>query len=458
MIEVDRPEVVIAGRSRGLATLALAGIVLPYLLLSFLFFGLVQLQHLAFGQAFILHQHIRTAGFAVTLIAVAVYVLIRGRFRLQTPGLIALACCYCAYVMCDSISKILWSNLTPGALIYAVTFLYFYVFFLFLVLLLASDATVGVHAVDHRKAFRFLFITAIPIFVLGYAQWLLDNPLIAVSDESGYAVEAFVFNRVGRMRAFSIFGSGFGYGHFISLTASLALALLVCRQVHNRKLTLLLLGLSAFAVFTTYTRNSYLEYLLSLFAVGMIHYGVKKGWRNGPIITASALIALLGYVAFLGLVWSGPILAQGLTDVRTFGVRLLGIANVLSRFFIGPQSAGALMFGHGYMQGQKFAELQGARTLMFDNTYLDIALFSGFVGLIWHLVFFVALFWFVLNKYRRSGSYWWLGLAGMYFSYPLVSAINIYVSTLYLITCLVIAYDALAHRQVFTREVATATT
>ena len=46
-----------------------------------------------------------------------------------------------------------------------------------------------------------------------------------------------------------------------------------------------------------------------------------------------------------------------------------------------------------------------------------------------------------------SSAYWWLALSGMYFSYPLVAAANIYTSELYLITCMVIAYDMLARRR-----------
>ena len=107
-----------------------------------------------------------------------------------------------------------------------------------------------------------------------------------------------------------------------------------------------------------------------------------------------------------------------------------------------------MLFGQGYIQGQKFADLQGIRPLLFDNTYVDVMLFSGVVGLFLFLVFLVAMFAYALNRFRQTGAYWWLALCGMYFSYPLVAALNIHASGLYLVTCIVIAYDILSRRSI----------
>src|SRR6266496_3609718 len=432
----------------GTVVFALKGLVLPYLFLSLLFFGLVQIQHALFGRVFLLHQHLRLAGLLGTLAASVAYVFQRSRLRIEQPRLVVFVIVYAAYLVLDFLAKWTTGQVALPALIYAETYLYFYAFFLLVILVLVSNVATGPVVRVERDAFRQLYLWAVPVFALGYVQFLLNKPLLTVSDESGYVVEAYIPTAISHVRAFSVFGSGFAYGHFAVLVGSLATSALLTGRARVRRRFIGLLLAATMAVVTTLTRTSYLELVFTLSGVLFIRWAIQRDWNGWRIIGASILLGSATYGGILAFFFAARGMARGILDVGTFGIRLLGVAGVVRRFFLDLSAPGPILFGHGYIQGPKFAELQGIRTLIFDNTYVDIALFSGVVGLVLYLVFFLLLFAHVVRKYRQTGSYWWLALAGMYFSYPLVAAINIYVSILYLITCLVLAYDALSKRGV----------
>ena len=178
----------------------------------------------------------------------------------------------------------------------------------------------------------------------------------------------------------------------------------------------------------------------------MIPRLLRSGWSNRLIAGVSAAFAVMAYGAMVGFFVLTRLQARGLLNLSTFETRLTSVAAIVERYFVAAPTSGVFLLGQGYIQGQKFADLQGIRPLLFDNTYVDVMLFSGIVGLILFVVFFVAMFGYVLNRFRQTGAYWWLALCGMYFSYPLVAALNIHTSALYLVTCIVIAYDILSRR------------
>jgi hypothetical protein len=433
-------------KRRGFVVAALQGLVLPYLLLSFMFYGLVQLQHILLGHVVILHQYIRTIGLVVTLVVTFLYLLRIHRLRIEYPFLSLLTLCYCTYLVVDFAVKLASGRLVPAALVYAVTYLYFYVFLLLVLLIVTTQPAPGERVVNERFAFRALYLLAFPVFCLGYLQWFLNDPLVMVADESGYAVEVYIKTELQHVRAFSVFGSGFAYGHFITFIAALSLGIIVDSSL-RRRWPFALLVASTLAIATTLTRNAYVEFVLAVGGILFIRWAISRGWSNRRIIGSALAACGAGYTGILAFFWLAPVFARGILDVHTFGLRLLGTASVVDRFFLNAQDAVSLLFGVGYIQGPKFAELQGIKPLMFDNTYVDVGLFSGLAGVLFHLVFFVTLFSFVLDRYRQGRGYWWLALSGMYFGYPLVSALNIYVAILYLLTCLVIAYDALSQRR-----------
>jgi len=425
-------------------------IVLPYLYTSLLFYAIVQVQDSVLGRVYLMHQHIRLLGLGGALIASAVYVLQRNSVRIRRPALIALSLTYCVFVVVDFGLKLARGTIRPSAAIYGETYLYFFVFLIPLMLIMSdNDSSVGGTVIVERGVFRMLYVIAIPVFALGYAQVVLNSPILGLGDEAaGYVVEVPTRSDIGQVRAFSVFGAAFSYGHFITLVGTLAASrLLLRRRDPNRGVFAVILIAAAVASASTLTRTTYVEFLVSLGAVLIIPLLLRSGWSNRFLLSTSVGFAVLAYAAIVGFFLLTRLQSGGLLNLSTFQIRLVGIAAVVGRYIAGASSTTAVVFGQGYIQGDKFAELQGIHPLLFDSTYVDVLLFSGIVGLLLFILFFVALFHYTLDRFRQTGAYWWLALSGMYFSYPLVAAINIYASALYLITCMVIGHDVLARRR-----------
>jgi len=422
-------------------------VVLPYLYMSFLFYAIVQLQQWMLGRVFVTHTHVRIFGLIGTLMASIAYALRRSRVRVRQPRLVGFMVLYSAFVVADFVLKVGRGTTTVPAAIYGETYLYFFVFFLPLIFIIADNSQDGQTAIVEQGAFRLLMYVAAPVFLLGFAQVLLNAPILSLGDEAeGYGVEVYQRSDIGQVRAFSVFGSAFTYGHFITLVGVLAIAYMVRKRSTSAGWTAALIG-SSLAIISTLTRNAYLEFLLSVCGVLVIPVLINRRWKNSWIIGLSVAAAAVSYAAMIAFLWLTHLQGRGLLNLSTFELRLAGVAAVVLKYFVVGRSASVLAVGQGYMQGDKFATLQGIHPLVFDNTYVDVALFSGVVGLVLFLILFVRLFGYVLTKYRQTNSFWWLALLGMYFSYPLVATLNIYVSQLYLITAMVICYDVQGSRR-----------
>ena len=443
----DRPQELPASGAESQHVLRL--LILPYLYTSLLFYAVVQVQESVLGKVYVMHQHVRLVGLVGALMGTAAYVLQGSRVRIRRPTLVTFSLAYCAFVVFDLGLKLARGTVQPSAAVYAETYLYFFVFLIPLMLVMSDNESSGQSVIIERGAFRALYLAAIPVFALGYAQVLLNAPILSLGDEAaGYVVQVPTRSDIGQVRAFSLFGSGFTYGHFVTLVGALAASYLVLRGRPLRRgwFVALVVG-SALAAASTLTRNTYVEFVVSVGAVVVIPFLLRKGWTNRLLVSASAGFAATAYGAMVAFFLLVRLHARGLLNLSTFEIRLTNVAAIVERYIVGASTLTTLVFGQGYIQGEKFADLQGIHRLLFDNTYVDVLLFSGVVGLVLFAAFFVAMFGYALDRFRRTGAYWWLALSGMYFSYPLVAAANIYTSELYLISCMVIAYDMLARRR-----------
>jgi len=415
------------------------------------FYGLVQLQSALLGEVIVSHEHVRIAGLLGIILAGTFALLRVSRLKIVEPTLAFFLASYSGYLAVDFALKLFKGSTRVSALVYGDTYFYFFVVFaLFLLTIQSADAG-GLRTTDERGAFRVLYIAALPVFAIGYLQFFLNDPLLNVEDEGGYSVLVYLNTALHHTRAFSLFGSPFTYGHFITLVGALAASWML-HDRHGRASALAggLLIASGLAAFTTYTRNTYLEFLLSLAGIVIVRTLLKRGWKSPTIMGVAVATSAALYLGLLIFFLTARSLAGGLLYASTFAIRLVAVASVTAKYFLAGGDASTLLFGHGLMQGSKFAELQGIRPLLFDNTYVDVALFSGLVGLVLYLLFFFFLFRYALGRYVITGSYWWLALSGMYFSYPVVAALNIHVGTFFVMTCIVMCYDLLATRRAST--------
>ncbi|MFQ5889929.1 MAG: hypothetical protein ACE5JR_07735 [Gemmatimonadota bacterium] len=419
-----------------------ASLAVAYLLVLLFDSGQLQLQYLLFGKVVAPSAYIKYTGFVV-LVWLALLIFLYTPTIYGTPdALLWVALVYCLFILTGVGLHLFSDSRHLSALLYAETFHHFFILVTFLALVAYYDIVDGERTIPSHAMYRALYLTAPPIFLLGYVQALANHPIIPVEIPDALTVQSYVLLAGERVRAFSIFGSSFEYGHYISLIGALSLAyLLVSRERRHAGLFLMLYVASALAALSTFTRNTYLEFALTSAGVGLIPVALRKGVANRRIIFTSVATGLIvfgtvvGY--FLASARSG---AEGLLSLRSFGLRLAGQLFVLRTYFLDAPDVQSLLLGRGIMQGDRFAELKNTEALIFDNTFLDIALYSGLVGLLLFCSFFVGLFSFALNRVRRTGEYWWVALAGIFGAYPAVAMINIHVGGFFLAVALILSY------------------
>ena len=422
----------------------LRGVVIPYLLAMMFFFGFVQLQYFLFGQVFIYSYQIKITVFIILIILFFFFVLNRKKMVLHKSRLLFFMMIYISYALFQFIYHFVIEGMNIQAVIYGVVFFYFYIFVLLLLLFFYyNNVDIQNNVIKQpytESAFTFLAYIAIPVYILGYAQFLLNDPILWLGDADTYHVQSYIHLASDQTRAFSIFSSGYQFGHFITFIGILSTCyMLEAKGYRRRLLYFFLFVISSVAIYTTYTRNSYLEFIFSIFAVFFVKAAIRRNLKNYHIILFSFIGSLIVFLGILEYVRSVGL--SGLLDPGSFLIRLYNQSVILEKYFLDSNDTLKIIFGYGLMQGVKFSTIENISNIIIDNTYINVALFSGVIGLILYLIFFILVFDFILTKYRETRGVWWQALAALFFSYPIVAAINIYLSQLLLFICITIAYQ-----------------
>ena len=420
------------------------GVIIPYLFAMLFFFGFVQLQYTLFGKVFIYSYQIKLTGFILLFVLFFFFILQKKKMIFQKSRLLFYITLYAAYILFQFIFHFVIRGMRIDAVVYGIVFFYFYILVMLLLLFFFYNVPSNINqsflSSYSEKSFITLALIAIPIFGVGYLQFLLNDPLLWLGESDSYQVQSYIHLASDQTRAFSIFSSGYQFGHFITLIGALSTCyLLEAKRFRVRFFYFLLLVASVIAIYTTYTRNSYLEFAFSIFAIFFVKYAVKRNIKNSYIILFSFIS---GAIVFLGIIeYVRSVGLSGLLDPGSFLIRLYNQSKVLENYFLDSNDTIRILFGYGLMQGVKFSSLENISNIMIDNTYINIALFSGIVGLVLYLIFFILVFDFILTKFRETKNVWWQGLSALFFSYPIVASINIYLSQLLLFTCLTIAFQ-----------------
>lgn len=247
---------------------------------------------------------------------------------------------------------------------------------------------------------RWLFTMSIPLLFIGILQGVLNDPLLPVASSDGYfEVQSWLYYE-GKVRSFSLFSSGLNYGQFLSLLGASAACLAINARRRRRRLLFFgFLLVTTFAIYTTLTRNIYIQYAFTVFTA------LSLAWCTKRRVSVSGLrVALL------------PVLFGIITAVLVFGVQgylllfagdqtLLRDDSLTQRlaqwiyFFPYWTQNGLerLLFGTALIQlgGDRFSVTED---ILIDNTFLSIGLHSGLIGLLlWILLMWKIWRWMLLN-------------------------------------------------------------
>lgn len=429
-------------------TIIIRAIIIPYLLAMLFFFGVVQFQYEMLGQILVYSYQVKMIGF-VTLIAVfMLFILKKKRIVLQKNRLLNFILIYMAYIIFQFIYHFMFHQMSFDAVSYGIVYFYFYVLVLLLLLLFYFNALNKQQEkhFDEKHAetsFNWLSLIAIPTFILGYMQFILNDPILGLGEADTYQVQSYIHLASNQTRAFSIFSSGYQFGHFITFIGTLAASYAMkSKKLRSKAKYLMILIAAGVAMYTTYTRNSYIEFLFSVLAAFLVKFAVSRKLRNSHIISYSFMSSGLAFWGIIEYVRSTGL--SGLLDPGSFLIRMYNQSRAIEKFFTDSNETMNILFGYGLMQGVKFSTVENIKNIMIDNTYINISLFSGLVGLLLYIVFFILMFDYILKRYKETQGSWWQALAAMFFSYPIVAASNIYLSQLLLFACITISFHVKA--------------
>jgi len=245
---------------------------------------------------------------------------------------------------------------------------------------------------------RWLFVLSIPLLFVGILQSVLNDPLLPVASSDGY-FEVLSWRYYEQVRSFSLFSSGLNYGQFLSLFGAFAVYQAINARRRGRRLFFwVLLIVTTFAIYTTLTRNIYIQYAFTLFTALILSWCTKRrisvsGLRVAflpvlfGIISAALVFGVQGYLLFF---------AGDRTILRDDSLTMR--LNQWIYFFPYWTQNGwdRLLFGTAMLQGgDKFF---AAENIIIDNTFLNIGLHSGLIGLLlWMMLMWKLWRWMLRN-------------------------------------------------------------
>ena len=275
-----------------------------------------------------------------------------------------------------------------------VVLVYSYVDALFFLFFVFPAVSLLPGVMDWRVATRILILVSIPLCVLGLYQFIFtDTVLPTLSRDLTYRVYGWSY--YGRVRAFSLFGSGLKFSFFLALTSAVVFAYAKYLQASLLKVGLyLILGLMIVTCVATLTRNGYMTVAFSLLSVMLFHKWPRTSWTWLPLV----YLAFAIFTVFLGWAISdlhgGSSAAISSSDSLSERIRLWGIH--LSTWL--QTDLGTMFFGTGFTQSRRFF---GDDEAVIDNVFIAIGYQLGIFGLIL-FVFSYCLIWLFLYKKHKE--------------------------------------------------------
>jgi len=345
--------------------------------------------------------------------------IIHGSRLLIPKILIFIWLIFVLYLMLDTIYFVLVYNYSLEYMIFNYNPYYFF-------LLISPFFSIMHGLISEKSIVRFLFFLFVPLAILGLAQFFFGNPIVPIASSNNY-FEVMSWNFYGKIRAFSLFGSGSSFGHFIALVATLSFVLLVEKKEISNKLKVSFIFLLAIVVgYATLTRNTYLEIVLSLLMT-FLFIVLPKLRRILKFVPF-----LYGFAGFL-LIFVLPQISNAIGN----HIPILSSQSLNMRFgewheysSIWLNNISSALFGTAYIQNSRFAI---TRNIIIDNAFLAVGLQIGLIGLLVFL-FFMCLFWlFIYKKTMENPTPLHIGVMGVFSTWMMTDMFAISIAPLMII-------------------------
>lgn len=273
-------------------------------------------------------------------------------------------------------------------------------------------------SVSEKVLIRILLILFLPLSALGISQFFLLDPLIPTFsvDET---FKVYSWDYYDLVRGFSLFDSGYSFGHYISLVAAVTIA-----SKMDWRIKVLIMALVAVAGYSTLTRNAYMEIVAVSFSALVIRYFISN--KKAPYLLC-IFNAILGFV----VIYLVPLITQKFSSSDS---ELLANESFLQR-----QEQWKVVFDM-WLNGNTFTRLFGTGlvqndkldTISFgalDNMFLAVGLQIGIIGLVVWGLLLLSISYHIFIEAHRNRAPLSVGIAAFWTSFPLVSLFNISITT-----------------------------
>jgi hypothetical protein len=284
----------------------------------------------------------------------------------------------------------------------------YYAFLLLLPLAIWSKA--GWTEQSLRRVFA---IALLPLALLAYAQFMLQDPLIPTRSVDGsFSIGS--WNFYGSVRAFSLLNGPGILGRSAQFMALLFLAYGVKRS-GQRRWTAFFLALIAFgAVGVSVTRTAYLEALLSLSALSMLLFGRRiRRWIPYLPVGFAVCAALLLFVVPI-------VFSSGMTMI-SWDSLLQRIENwwYYGRIWL-DGAPGVVLFGKGIVQ-----HARAFPGVIIDSTPIALGLHTGLIGVLLAFVMYHGAWMAFCRKAQSSSSPVLLAVTAMWSTWIVSWSLNV---------------------------------
>ncbi len=293
----------------------------------------------------------------------------------------------------------------------------FYRFYFYVATLPLAFALRG--TLDSVRMQKILLVLFVPLAALGLRQHFAADPILPTVAVNGtFQVYAWWFQ--GDIRAFSLFNSGWSFGHFAAFIAVIALWRWLFRQPGSQQSWLMpAFFVAAMAcVYFCLTRTVYLVALAGIFAT----FWLARSRQNDRFVAAHWLPALFALGGFM--------VARGIKDLMGFlGLGNDGIFNsgsldyrqeawaIWTDVWLNQGVANAL-FGAAVTQKDS-GQLYGESTVLIDNVFIAIGVQVGIVGMLIWIGLMWVLWSFMLREARERDEPLMWAIAAIWSTWPL---------------------------------------
>lgn len=245
------------------------------------------------------------------------------------------------------------------------------------------------------RIFEVFAILAAPVCLLGIAQYVLSEPLVATAAADG-SFRIIAWNFEGRVRAFSLFASSFAFSCYLAIMAGYFVAHLA-EPVYRPKARFLAFGGCVLVAMTTYATITRLGFLFVMLAA-LLALFLSRTREHSRL--KWACLPLIGFAVAATVLMVAPMITSMVnTDLVADSSLLERIVRWTQAYATWTNSGiVTFLFGTGVSQGSSNADY------VVDNTFLNFAVQTGTFGLLASVAFMYAIWMSFRNVINRQRS------------------------------------------------------